>query len=306
MDDWPVGEVRPLGLEEIGERYRRYRLSDAEAEQAMARSLRRYGQMSPVAVVIDEAGRPELVDGFKRLTACRSLPAHSTLSARRLDGDERSAKAAIYGLNSVGRRTKELEEAWIVQALVREDGLTQVEAGQLLGRHKSWVNRRLALLEKLAEEAKEDLRLGLLSPTTARELVRLPAGNQVEALASSRQHSLGTSELRGVVDLILGSSGRTQVKFVLEQPREALRQAKQLPTMSWDPRLSSAGNRLNRLLSQLLEQLSRMETWLGRRGRAELTLGDRAALRPGLERLAVDARQVGELAEDLAEELGRP
>jgi len=37
--------------------------------------------------------------------------------------DERAAKAAIHGLNSIGGRPSELEEAWIVQALVREDGL---------------------------------------------------------------------------------------------------------------------------------------------------------------------------------------
>ena len=59
---------------------------------------------------------------------------------------------------------RELEEAWIVQALVRDDGLTQVEAAHLLGQHKSWVCRRLALLEKLSVEVKEDLRLGLLGP----------------------------------------------------------------------------------------------------------------------------------------------
>jgi hypothetical protein len=40
--------------------------------------------------------------------------------------------------------------------------------GALLNRHKSWVWRRLALLERLNEECREDLRLGLLSPTMAR------------------------------------------------------------------------------------------------------------------------------------------
>ena len=50
-----------------------------------------------------------------------------------------------------------------MQALVREDGLSQVEAAELLGRHKSWVCRRLALLERLCAEAQAELRLGLLS-----------------------------------------------------------------------------------------------------------------------------------------------
>jgi hypothetical protein len=33
--------------------------------------------------------------------------------------------------------------------LVREDGLSRFEVAALLGRHKSWVCRRLALLAKL-------------------------------------------------------------------------------------------------------------------------------------------------------------
>src|ERR1700689_4002481 len=39
-----------------------------------------------------------------------------------MEADGRTAKAAIYGLNRAGGRTRELEEAWIIQALVREDG----------------------------------------------------------------------------------------------------------------------------------------------------------------------------------------
>ncbi len=87
------------------------------------------------------------------------------------------AKAAIHGLNQTGSRPREWEEAWIVHALVREDGMTQVEVAELLGRHKSWVCRRLALVEKLTNEAREDLRLGLLSTTAARALSAV-AGRQ--------------------------------------------------------------------------------------------------------------------------------
>ncbi len=114
----------------------------------MARSLRRYGQISPVVVCLRE-GLAVLIDGFKRLSAARSLKGFGTLSARRIEVDERGAKAAMYGLNRTGRHFGELEEAWLVQALVREDGLSQVEVAVLLGRHKSWVCRRLAMMVNL-------------------------------------------------------------------------------------------------------------------------------------------------------------
>jgi hypothetical protein len=69
----------------------------------------------------------------------------------------------MCGLNRTGRHFGELEEAWLVQALVPEDGLSQVEVAMLLARHKSWVCRRLAMMEKLRAAAQDDLRLGLLS-----------------------------------------------------------------------------------------------------------------------------------------------
>src|SRR5262249_12975080 len=156
-------EVRPCAVTQLGEHYRRYRLPDPEAESAMARSLQRWGQLAPVVVCVRE-DRPEVLDGFKRLTAARSLGLE-TLSVRWLAADERTAKAALYSLNCTGGRPRDWEEAWIVHALVREDGLTQLEVAGLLGRHKSWVSRRLALVEKLVDEARADLRLGLLSVT---------------------------------------------------------------------------------------------------------------------------------------------
>ena len=206
MTTWEVGTLRPLPVALLGEHYRRYRLPDAEAETAMACSLKRYGQIAPIVVCLRD-DVPEVLDGFKRLAATRTWPSPATLSARLLAADERTAKAAIYGLNRTGRHIQELEEAWIVQALVREDGLSQVEAAELLGRHKSWVCRRLALLERLAPEAREDLRLGLLPPTAARALVQLPAGNQVEVLAVARRERLSTAELRGVVELLGAAAG---------------------------------------------------------------------------------------------------
>jgi ParB-like chromosome segregation protein Spo0J len=302
MSAWPAGEIRSLTLDEIGEDYRRYRLAVAEAEEAMARSLRRYGQISPIVVCLRQE-RAEVIDGFKRLAAARTVPGLPRLLARPVDVDERGAKAAIYGLNCVGRRTQELEEAWIVSALVREDGLSQVEAAELLGRHKSWVCRRLALLEKLGTEAREDLRMGLLSPTAARQLTRLPAGNQPELLAVARRESLGAQELRGVVDLLLASVSREKEEYVLAKPREALRQARGVVPPAWDPRLSSAGNRISKQLGYLLDQLARMENWLQHRGRAELTACDRGPLVPGFLRLSREARSVAELTDDFLLEL---
>ena len=47
---WASEDLLRLKQEEIGEHYGRYRLHLPEAERAMARSLERYGQLSPVVV----------------------------------------------------------------------------------------------------------------------------------------------------------------------------------------------------------------------------------------------------------------
>src|SRR5437879_10779647 len=103
---WNDGVARPVSLNELGQGYRRYRLADPEGEEAMAGSLRRWGQLSPVvACVRDE--KLELLDGFKRCTAARQVRELTSLSVRVLDLDEPTAKASILGLNRDQRPVRE-------------------------------------------------------------------------------------------------------------------------------------------------------------------------------------------------------
>jgi ParB-like chromosome segregation protein Spo0J len=299
---WASEKLLELKPEEIGEHYGRYRLHVPEAERAMARSLEKYGQLSPV-VVCRRNDRYELIDGFKRLGAVRRLAQIGPLSARLMEADERTVKAAIYGLNRAGGRTRELEEAWIIHSLVREDGMSQVEVAELLGRHKSWVCRRLALIERLGAKARDDLRVGLLSPTAARQIVRLPQGNQAEVLDTVRREAISGAELAAVVDLWLGCADGSQQQYILSHPREALSQAKRAIPAGRDPRLSEAGNHVWKRVGLLLDVLGRMEVWLAHHGRAGLTAEDRVILMPRFERLSRDAASVAALSRDLVAEM---
>jgi ParB-like chromosome segregation protein Spo0J len=305
MTAYQWGATDRLALAEIDLDYRRYRLVHRQAEEAMVQSLRRYGQLSPV-VVCETEGRLLLLDGFKRHAAAGQAPGMDAIWSRRLQADAATAKAAIYTLNSTARPVQALEEAWIVHALVREDGLSQPAVALLLGRHKSWVCRRLALLERLAPEAREDLGLGLVSPSMARQLTRLPAGNQLAALVTSRRESLTAAELRSVVDLLLASGTHEKRQYVLEKPRQALREYEGHLTRSWDPRMSAAGNRISRQLARLLDLLGSLQSWLRYSGRGTLELRDRQPLRPGFERLLAESLGVAELTEDFLRELHLP
>jgi ParB/RepB/Spo0J family partition protein len=171
--------IEEKAVSEIGERYGTLRIVSPRADAAMVKSIRNYGQMTPVVCVKREDGY-ELIDGFKRLRACRRLD-QTTLRVKTIEVSARVCKAAIIQFNRSGRSISEMEEALVIQSLHREDGLTQTEIGVLLGRDKSWVSRRISLIERLSEEVQEDLRLGLISVITDRELSKLPRGNQKEA-----------------------------------------------------------------------------------------------------------------------------
>lgn len=305
MNPGAPGEVTAVRLDELGDQFRRYRLRVPQAVQAMAQSLRRWGQCAPIVATLRQE-RPQVLDGFTRREAAHQVRGMTTLLVRLIAVDDRHAKAAIYGLNQTGRRPYELEEAWLVQALVREDGLSQSEAAELLGRHKSWVCRRLALLEKLADEVRQELEVGLVTPTAARALARLPAGNQAEVLDVSRREALGSDELSGVVRLLLGAVTAEQKLFVLTKPREALGQLGAPEREGWDPRLSARGNRVSKQMAVLLDRLAWAENFLECRGWTSLTASDRLVLGPVFARLARDATCVAEGAGDLALEMSRP
>jgi hypothetical protein len=143
-------------------------------------------------------------------------------------------------------------------------------------------------------DVNEDLRLGLVGPALARQLVRLPAGNQQAVLALTRREALTAQEVSGVIDLLQGAS-KAQAAFVLAQPRAALAQAQGAPQALRDPRLSRAGNWLAKQLTQALEALGRVEHWLRTPGEGELLARDREIVQPLLRRVGDEASLVAEL-----------
>jgi len=186
---------------ELGERLASVRLLKT-ADEAMMASLRRHGQLSPL-LVFRGAERLEVLDGFRRLRAARSQAYPERLLVRVLALDERAALAALFALHRAESGLSELEEGWIVRALVREQGLSQAEVAQRLRRDPSWVSRRLLLVEMLSPEVQEDVRLGLLGATSAREVARLPRGTQAEVARIIAARGLTSRQVAQLCALVL-------------------------------------------------------------------------------------------------------
>lgn len=224
----PTAETIELSLGCIDERFSVLRIVNPEADSAILRSMERYGQIMPVVVSEVAPCDYQMLDGFKRLRSARAL-SMETLEARIMRLTVRAGKAALMQLNWLGKSINCMEEALVVHSLFHEDTLSQVEIATLLGRHKSWVCRRIALIDRLCDEGRNQIRLGLLPISMSRELVKLPRGNQEALLNSIVEHHLSCRETKKLVDELQTRPEREH-QAILQRPREMLGQQDHLDT----------------------------------------------------------------------------
>lgn len=300
------GTGQEVAISELDERYQRLRLPRPKLTTALAESIRRYGQLTPV-VVCPREETLAVVDGFKRVAATRQLERDSVV-VRSLPLTEQAAVAAVYGLNLGARGLVDLEEALVVRELLREQGLSQVEVGELLRRHKSWVSRRLMLVERLCDEVQDDVRVGVIPVSVAREVARLPRGNQPEVAACVHRHGLSSRDAARLVRLHEQTTGRSAQEALLDDPRAALEAAlgSEARTTPHDPRLGQAANQLRRQALYVAEGLARVDRLLPLRAVAEWSDVERQLLGELLGRVGTAASHVGRQLDDVARALQGP
>jgi hypothetical protein len=107
-----------------------------------------------------------------------------------------------------------------------------VEIAALLGRHKSFVCRRLRMVEALSDEVPDHLKLGLINMTTGRELSRLPHGNQALALRTVIKYRLNCAETCRLISMVL-KEPRWNHESILHFPEPILTDRQ--PERPWAP-----------------------------------------------------------------------
>lgn len=246
--------VTTRAVESLGTSLRKARCVRPALVERMMSSLSRHGQLTPV-VAVARGPSLELVDGFKRYEAARRLELPTLIvSMRTLD--EVGQWAAMLLLNRGPQSMTELEEGLVIREMLAS--LTQVEIGQLLSRHKSWVSRRVGLIQRLHPELVEAIRLGLFHPGVARRLLALPPGNQLQIATAAQSARLGPRDTELLVRLWQRAKDPELRKQLLAQPALALKTAFPehcKPPM--DPRLSRDGQQLSRVLHQVRTLASR-------------------------------------------------
>jgi ParB/RepB/Spo0J family partition protein len=299
MNDKELRETEPIdiSLSKIRELYGQFRIVNPASDLGMLKSMEKYGQLSPVVVCKAKNDEYELIDGFKRFRAARKLNKES-IKARVLDINPHAGKAAILQLNWAGKSISDMEEAMVVHSLFREDGLRQVEIAALLSRHKSWICRRISLIEQLSDASvlefldvvKESIKLGLIKVSAGWKLAQLQRCNQEEVLLAIQKHRLTVRQTQELITALL-SRPRSEHEAIIREPERIIHQSPDVDKQE-DNRLSQAGLVLSRKLRSMQEHCLSVVEGVSPEGLSHLTEGDILCLSPQIGksiRLAQDA-----------------
>jgi len=263
-----------ISTDQIDLRLLPLRTPSALSVERMAASLKKRGQLTPI-IIAQDGKYSMLIDGFKRHEAAQVLGLDS-LKATSLTANPTQAKAMMYLMNRAGSFSM-IQEAMLVRKLIDTDGLTQTEAAGLLERHKSWANRRLLMILRLAPEIIEDLKLELLPPGSGPTLARLPPCNQSDFSATIQIHQLSAKEIRNLADLWCKANDQGIKQFLLKSPEEALDIIKEEKTGLITPQ--KVVERIWKLIATLENQLEiRIE---------DMSRGTIAGLRKSIQQLKV-------------------
>ena len=217
------------------------RLTRPEQITAMQKSLETVGQLQPV-IVRKNGSVYQMLDGFKRYYACQSLN-WDKLQAHVVEADDITAKTMILSYNQHSNSLIDYEEAQIVYSLKKEHLMKQEEIAVLLSRSFSWVSRRLSFIERLDDNVRTHLQLGKITPTHARELIKLPRGKQNDFLKLIIGNNLTSRQTAILVLKYLQSKTKEEQTYVLACPFEVIERQNNEEEIS-DSRLSLHGNRL--------------------------------------------------------------
>lgn len=261
MTGGAIQHVAPAALDcSLG----RLRLLPERAVQEKVESLRTKGQLSPLVAAAHEDALV-LVDGFLRRAAALRL-ALATVRVEVVTLSPVQMKVQMM-LRNRDRRLLLLEECRLVRELAEVDGLAQVEIGDLLERHKSWVCRRLSLARQLSTNLWEEWSLGAVGEGSLRKLAQLPARNQEEVWAVCRREGLDDRATASLVELWRKAPDSEARAWVMAHPHDAIRRAQGGAPTTTDPRLGLAGGELLRGLEGLrqgsLRVLRRVRDGLG-------------------------------------------
>jgi len=210
-----------IDLHQLELRHDDLRIRDGARRRRLVASVAEIGQQVPV-IVIAEADRLVLIDGYLRVEALRRL-GRDQASAITWPVTEPEALLQHRHLASTGPTA--IEDAWLL-ARLRTHGLSFEELARRLCRSTSWVSRRLALLAELAAPVQACVRAGIVPAHAAMKylvpLARANRGQCAQLIAGLGTTPVSTRAVGALYDAWRRADGPTRQRIVTE-PRLFLR-----------------------------------------------------------------------------------
>jgi ParB family chromosome partitioning protein len=254
-----------LELHQLRLHYERLRKRHPARERQLLSSLAESGQQLPIVVVCEQASQYVVIDGYKRVRALKRL-ARDVVRSTCWEVAEVEALLLERGMR--GASEDALDQAWLLAELQERFGLSLEELARRFERSRSWVSRRLGLLQALPQRVHEQVRAGSLSAHAAMKYL-LPLARANAQAASDLAGSITPLKLtsRQIGALYAGwQSGTARTReLILSHPQlylQAQHEKQQAPSSAaqrWLNDLGALGGiarRARRALEQgLLQQL---------------------------------------------------
>ncbi len=242
-------------------RYAHTRINNAAALAKMQNSITRYGQIVP-ALAVPENNNFILIDGYLRLKALKAC-GHDCIKLQVIEESEADSLFVMLAKNN-DRQWEVIEQAGLIQELHSRFTCSFGEIARRLGRDKSWVKRRLDLIDSLPEEIKQAVMTGKLSTWSASHvLVPLSRVNEKDACQLTEKllrDPLSTRELarlyehykksnRVVRDRIIADPSLFARTIRLQDQKQDAKQINDGPEGKWLKDITIVCHILKRLIS---------------------------------------------------------
>ena len=184
---------------------------DDESLESLKNSILEYGMIEPVTVRKTNLGY-ELICGERRFRAAQMAGLYSIPAIVMDVGKEKSAIMSL--LENLQRQDLTFFEiAQSYEQLIREQGITQSELADKMGKSRSSVSNKLRLL-KLSPQIRRLIREYDLSERHARSLLRLKNENdRVEVVKRICLNSLNVEETNKLIDEVINPK-KTKIKNI--------------------------------------------------------------------------------------------
>lgn len=225
--------------------YGRLRAKRPVAEKRLLASLSEYGQQSPVIVVAgEESGRYVVIDGHKRIRALGKLRA-DVVKAVVWEMDAAEALSVAYQMGKQGGWSV-FEEGWLIAELHRMKGWSLGRIGERLMRSKSWVSKRLELIERMPGWLSEEVSKGRIGAHGAAHYVlpftRVNEEDAKKVMGRLRPSGATDRELAALY-ACYRAGGQEERRKIVENPRLYLRVRAVAGEGRLDPGLNEFENR---------------------------------------------------------------